>query len=130
MTYFGIYPYVHYNEYLANTTVHNHNNYTIRFIMISVSSGPPQSQRRWLITQWVIAITNSTLLCWLRSACCSCLFYVQVQVRFTAAAGIEKYPVYTFVTGSSEYGCVIGRFFYQGNSEHRRKVVPTGEISH
>ena len=51
--------------------------------MISVSSGPPQSQSCWLITQQVITITNSTLLWWLRSACCRCLFYV--QVRFTIA---------------------------------------------
>ena len=75
------FPDLRYN-YRTRTNYHNHNN-LIQLIVVSVSSGPPQSQTCWLITQWVITMTNSTLLCWLRSACCRCLFYV--QVRFTIA---------------------------------------------
>ena len=69
VTYFSIYALdhnveIHYNECLILQFI------TTTTIQFSVSSWPPQSQRCWLITQWVIAITNSTLLGWLRSACC------------------------------------------------------------
>jgi len=81
--------------------------------VVSVSSGPPQSQRCWLITQRVITITNSTLLCWSRSACCRCLFYV--QVRFTTA------PLLTGIGIDS--GCKLHQYVLNREPVHFKNSI-------